>query len=342
MKKTSFAQRIIGWQRRHGRHHLPWQNTRDAYRIWLSEIMLQQTQVETVIAYYQRFLRSFPNVRALAKAPLSRVLEHWSGLGYYRRAHHLHAAAQYVVAHHSGSFPETQEKLMELPGVGRSTAAAIAVFAFQQRAAILDGNVKRVLARHQGIEGNPSLSTVEKTLWATAEALLAKRGLAEYTQGLMDLGAQICKRGKPDCLNCPVRQDCVAYLEQRTHLLPTPKTAQRLKEMHFQLLIIKRRQQILLEERTTQKIWAGLWSFPECGLAEDSAQIIHFRYGLTAETVKPRPVITHRLTHRLLVMTPIEIEVSGRLRTGTTCRFFACKEALSYAIPTPVRRILAP
>ncbi|MDR1529181.1 MAG: A/G-specific adenine glycosylase [Burkholderiales bacterium] len=340
MSRLSFAQRIVNWQRLHGRHHLPWQNTRDAYRIWLSEIMLQQTQVETVINYYQRFLRSFPNIRTLAKAPLSRVLEHWSGLGYYRRAHHLHAAAREVMNRYGGKFPETQEMLMALPGIGRSTAAAIAVFAFDQRAAILDGNVKRVLARHRAIEGNPSLSAIEKTMWAVAETLLPKRNLSEYTQGLMDLGASICTRRQPDCAHCPLRRDCVARLEQRTHLLPTPKTAQPLVELRFHILILKRKQRILLEERVTQKIWTGLWSFPECALTDDVAQVVKRRYGLTAAAIETFPVMTHRLTHRRLIMTPVEVDVRGRLRTTASCRFLSREEVLRDAIPTPVRSII--
>jgi len=199
---STLAARLIAWQRSHGRHDLPWQATRDPYRIWLSEIMLQQTQVATVIPYFERFVAEFPDVQALADAALGRVLELWSGLGYYRRAHLLHRAAQAIVADHEGVMPRDPESLAELPGIGRSTAAAIAALAHGTRAAILDGNVKRVLARHQAIEGYPGEARVERALWACAEALLPERDVATYTQGLMDLGATVCLRTAPRCSAC--------------------------------------------------------------------------------------------------------------------------------------------
>src|SRR5215468_6162464 len=210
-----FASRLIAWQREHGRHDLPWQRTRDAYRIWLSEIMLQQTQVATVIPYYERFVASFPDVNTLARASLDRVLEHWSGLGYYRRAHHLHAAAKAIVERHGGEFPRDAQTIATLPGIGRSTAAAIAAFAFGARGAILDGNVRRLLARHRGIAGYPGDAKVEQALWREADALLSDRDIETYTQALMDLGATICARGVPRCGDCPVATDCIARREGR-------------------------------------------------------------------------------------------------------------------------------
>src|SRR5206468_1019369 len=219
----SFAERLVAWQHTHGRHDLPWQHTRDAYRIWLSEIMLQQTQVATVIPYYQRFVAAFPDVRALAAAPLARVLEHWSGLGYYRRAHHLHGAAKAVVADHGGVFPTAAATLAALPGIGRSTAAAIATFAGGPPAPILDGNVKRVLARHRGIAGFPGAVEVERELWRNAEALLPRRDATAYTQALMDLGATVCTRAQPRCSECPVAADCVARATGRIAELPSPR-----------------------------------------------------------------------------------------------------------------------
>ncbi|MCL2297246.1 MAG: A/G-specific adenine glycosylase [Proteobacteria bacterium] len=339
----ALASRLIAWQRRQGRHHLPWQNTRDAYRIWLSEIMLQQTQVTTVIAYYERFVQSFPTVQSLAAAPLARVLEHWSGLGYYRRAHHLHAAAQTVVNEHNGVFPDTQERLMILPGVGRSTAAAIAVFAFGQRAAILDGNVRRLLARHQGIEGFPGLPDVEKTLWALAEQLLPKRHLEAYTQGLMDLGSQICTRSKPLCAQCPLRDDCVAYHQNRVHELPTPRSGKAPVRRDFCLLMLRRNGRVLLEARANRGIWSGLWSFPECDVGDNFAALIRARWGLTLIAKKAQPVMVHPLTHRTLHITPILATVRGRLSSTTALetRFFSLSEARQCALPAPVRRLLA-
>lgn len=338
----SFAQRIILWQRRHGRHHLPWQNTRDPYRIWLSEIMLQQTQVETVKSYYLRFLSVFPNVFALARAPVTQVLELWSGLGYYRRAHFLHHTARRIIDDYHGTFPETEQELTELPGIGRSTAAAIAVFAFHRHAAILDGNVKRILARHHGIEGDPTQSSVEKHMWAVAETLLPKNNLPAYTQGLMDLGAQICTRTCPDCPHCPLRQDCFAHAAQQTALLPSPRQRQTIPEIPFQLLVIRHQDRILLEERRTQKIWSGLWSFPECAMGEDATQTVQQRFGLKACDHVVHTPVRHRLTHRLLIMTPVELHVAHeRLRQTNHCRFYRHEEALSCAMPTPIRRILA-
>ncbi|MDR2016741.1 MAG: A/G-specific adenine glycosylase [Burkholderiales bacterium] len=340
-----FASRLIAWQRQQGRHHLPWQNTRDAYRIWLSEIMLQQTQVTTVIEYYLRFVKSFPTVQALAAAPLVRVLEHWSGLGYYRRAHHLHAAAQKVVKDYGGVFPDSQEQLMVLPGIGRSTAAAIAVFAFGHRAAILDGNVRRLLARHHGIEGFPGLPAVEKTLWALAEKLLPKQHLETYTQGLMDIGAQICTRSKPQCAQCPLRSDCAAYHQDRVHELPTPRSGKKATRRDFCLLMLCRNGRILLEVRANRGIWSGLWSFPECDTNDNLAALIRARWGLTLAAKTVQPVKIHKLTHRTLHITPILVTVRGRLRCAATApeaRFLTLSEARQCALPAPVRQLLAP
>ncbi|MDR0248007.1 MAG: A/G-specific adenine glycosylase [Burkholderiales bacterium] len=338
----AFASRLIAWQRRQGRHHLPWQNTRDAYRIWLSEIMLQQTQVTTVTGYYLRFVQSFPTVQTLAATSLARVLEHWSGLGYYRRAHHLHAAAQSVVNNYGGVFPDTQEQLMTLPGIGRSTAAAIAVFAFGRRAAILDGNVRRLLARHHGIEGFPGLPAVEKTLWALAERLLPKQNLEAYTQGLMDLGAQICTRGKPRCAQCPLRSDCVAYHQNRVHELPTPRSGKTPARRDFCLLILRRNGRVLLEARANQGIWSGLWSLPECDADDGFAALIRERWGLTLTAKIALPVMVHKLTHRTLHITPILATVRGRLHNTThlEARFLSLPEARQCALPAPVRRLL--
>ncbi|MCH2221614.1 MAG: A/G-specific adenine glycosylase, partial [Dechloromonas sp.] len=205
-----FTEQLITWQKVAGRHDLPWQNTRDAYRIWLSEIMLQQTQVGTVIPYYLRFLDSFPTVEALAAAPIEAVIEHWAGLGYYARARNLHRCAQQVATHFGGKFPANANELAELPGIGRSTAAAVAAFAFGQRAAILDGNVKRVLCRQFGIDGFPGQAAIHRKLWDLAESLLPEGDIERYTQGLMDLGATLCTRSRPRCDDCPVAAGCVA------------------------------------------------------------------------------------------------------------------------------------
>ena len=231
--------------------------------------MLQQTQVATVIPYYERFVAEFCDVRALGAAPVERVLELWSGLGYYRRAHHLHAAAQMVVARFAGKFPTDEQVLASLPGVGRSTAAAIAVFASGARAAILDGNVKRVLVRHRGIEGFPGNAKVETQLWQVAEALLPVNHIETYTQGLMDLGATLCTRTQPNCVACPVAHDCVAFNEKRQDELPSPRPRKALPHRALRVLLIERSGEILLERRPPMGVWGGLWSLPELPLDAD-------------------------------------------------------------------------
>jgi A/G-specific adenine glycosylase len=212
-RAANFSARIVEWQRTHGRHTLPWQRTRDPYRVWLSEIMLQQTQVATVLGYYDRFLERFADVRALAAADIDDVFALWSGLGYYSRARNLHRCAQAVVESHGGEFPRSSELLATLPGIGRSTAAAIAAFCFGERVAILDGNVKRVLSRVLAFDGDLAVASQERELWAQATRLLPQHGIESYTQGLMDLGATLCLARSPSCLLCPVRVDCVAARE---------------------------------------------------------------------------------------------------------------------------------
>ena len=257
-----FARRIVDWQRTHGRHDLPWQRTRDAYRIWVAEIMLQQTQVATVIPYYDRFLAAFPDVSALARADEDAVLAQWSGLGYYRRARHMHAAAREVVDRHRGAFPRDSAMLAALPGIGPSTAAAIAAFASGERGAILDGNVKRVLARHRGIDGDPASPAVESALWALARRLVPREAIGAYTQGMMDLGATLCTRTKPRCGDCPVARDCVARREGRTGELPGKRSRRALPHREVQLVWAERAGDVLLERRPSTGVWGRLWSLP--------------------------------------------------------------------------------
>src|SRR4051812_39484936 len=247
-----FAQKVVRWQRRHGRRDLPWQGTRDSYRIWLSEVMLQQTQVGTVIPYYERFLKKYPSVAALAAADEEHVLELWSGLGYYARGRNLHRAARLIARH---GFPRTASAIADLPGIGRSTAAAIAAFAYGERAAILDGNVKRVFARVFGVAD-------EKALWPLAERLLPKRAIEIYTQALMDLGATVCAR-KPRCERCPIASECIALKEGRIHELPPPPARRELPQREVTWLVLRRNGAVLVERRPSPGIWGGLWCFPE-------------------------------------------------------------------------------
>jgi A/G-specific adenine glycosylase len=339
---AAFAPALIAWQKKHGRHDLPWQCRHDAYAVWLSEIMLQQTQVSAVIPYYRRFLERFPDVAALAAAGEDEVLALWSGLGYYSRARNLHRAARQVADLHRGKFPDTLEALMALPGIGRSTAAAVLVFAFGKRAAILDGNVKRVLARLCAIDGYPGDSAVAARLWQAAEALLPKSGLRAYTQGLMDLGASLCTRTKPRCAECPVAGLCIAHREQRTAQLPAPKPRKALPQRRTTMLILRRAGEVLLEKRPPAGIWGGLWSFPELEGDADAIEICARRYGAEVEVQDALPLIAHGFTHFRLDILPLPLRVRRWPRRAAEPgqAWLPVAEALGAAIPQPVRLIL--
>lgn len=338
-----FASCLTAWQRQHGRHDLPWQNTRDPYAIWVSEIMLQQTQVSAVVPYYLRFMAAFPDVSTLARADEDRVLEHWSGLGYYSRARNLHAAAQQIVERHHGTFPQDIEAIQSLPGIGRSTAAAIAAFAFGSRQAILDGNVKRVLTRCFGIDGWPSQPAVEKRLWALAESLLPESGIEAYTQGIMDLGATLCTRSKPACITCPFTDSCVARRDNRIAELPATKPRKALPERQTIMLLLISGNEILLEKRPPTGIWGGLWSLPEIGIGADVLQSVRERFRLEAEEFPaPLPAFSHAFSHFRLHITPQPVHV-GRPFTraeesGTV--WLDKEDALGAALPAPVRKML--
>ena len=339
----AFASRVVAWQRTHGRHDLPWQNTRDAYRIWLSEIMLQQTQVATVLPYYTRFVAAFPDVAVLAQAPLDDVLAHWSGLGYYRRAHHLHQAAGVVVAQHGGEFPHDAATLASLPGIGRSTAAAIAAFAFGAREAILDGNVKRVLARHHGIDGWPGAPKVERALWNAANALLPTDEIEAYTQGLMDLGATICSRANPVCLHCPVSADCVARRERRIDVLPAPRPAKPLPQREVRVLVIEHGGEVLFEKRPAVGVWGGLWSLPECALDDDVRDIVRARFGADVAMRDALPPIAHGFTHFGLTMHPQRLAAARwpqRAEEGQGTLWLSPQDALAAALPAPIKKLV--
>lgn len=337
----SFSRRLIDWQRRLGRHQLPWQNTRDAYRVWLSEIMLQQTQVSTVIPYYARFLSRFPSIVELAGASLESVLELWSGLGYYARARNLHRCAQVLVRDHGGEFPKAPERIAELPGIGRSTAAAISVFAFGTRAAILDGNVKRVLARCYGITGAPGSAATEKALWQLAESLLPATDIEAYTQGLMDLGATVCTRGNPDCDVCPMHEICIARREGRQAELPTAKAKKVLPERDANLLLVTDGTQVLLERRPPAGIWGGLLSLPEADAA--ATRELARRHGLRLLDTQAMPMLKHVFTHfRLNIRATLcRVERSAGMVAEPGWEWLDLAETESAALPTPIRRLLA-
>jgi A/G-specific adenine glycosylase len=339
---AGFPDRIIAWQRTHGRHGLPWQQTRDPYRIWLSEIMLQQTQVATVIPYYLHFLEAFPDAAALAAAPLERVLERWSGLGYYRRAHHLYAAARVIVTVHDGAFPRDASTLATLPGVGRSTATAIAVFAFGVRGAILDGNVKRVIARHAGVEGFPGATKVEAALWRIAEARLPSDGIEAYTQGLMDVGATVCTRARPRCGECPVSADCVALATDRVGDLPSPRPRKRLPQRALRVLLIERAGEILFEKRPPTGIWGGLWSLPEVPVDADVVAACRQRFGVSAVPGDVLPAIEHAFTHFRLTLHPQRVAVRRWPARAEEPRlvWLTPGDADRAALPAPIRTLV--
>jgi A/G-specific adenine glycosylase len=347
-----FSTAIICWQKQHGRHALPWQNTRDAYRIWLSEIMLQQTQVAAVIPYYQRFLIRFPDVQSLAAAAPEEVMEHWSGLGYYSRARNLHRCAQQVVAEYGGAFPSDPAVLAELPGIGRSTAAAIAAFSYGTRAAILDGNVKRVFCRVFGIDGFPGAKPVEDALWRRAVALLPQREVEAYTQGLMDMGATLCTRSKPSCNVCPLAQRCVALAAARVHQLPVRKPKKAIPEKHTAMLVITDGDHVLLEQRPDSGIWGGLLSLPEVGHLggadigprQEFDTLIEYAvapFGVWGSCERLQP-FSHGFTHFKLHVVPYRVRLVRRLeRAGEGTHVWLKTDRLAgAALPAPVKKLL--
>jgi A/G-specific adenine glycosylase len=340
-QRPTFAQRVIAWQRVHGRRDLPWA-TRDPYRRWLSEIMLQQTQVATVIPYFERFVAAFPDVQTLADAPIDNVLAVWSGLGYYRRAHHLHQAAQRIAAEHRGEFPREAATLATLPGVGRSTAAAIAAFSQGERVAILDGNVKRVLARHRAIDGFPGAPKVAAKLWTVADALLPASDIAEYTQGMMDLGATVCTRANPRCGDCPVERDCRARRENRVAELPAPRPRKALPHREVRVLLFECRGEILLEKRPPLGIWGGLWSLPEIALDDDARTFARRRFDVEATVRADLAPIQHGFTHFALTLHPQRVDVAQRpIRAEMPSYVWLTRDdALHAALPSPIRKLL--
>jgi A/G-specific adenine glycosylase len=309
--------------------------------------MLQQTQVATVLPYFARFVADFPDVATLAAAPLARVLERWSGLGYYRRAHHLHAAARIVVERHGGCFPRDAETLATLPGIGRSTAAAITAFASGERVPILDGNVKRVLARHRGVDGWPGEPRVQARLWPIAESLIGPvsgpADVAGYTQGMMDLGATVCTRTRPRCIACPVAGDCVARREARIDELPSPRPRKALPRRAVIVLLHERQGRILMERRPPLGIWGGLWSLPEAPCDADVQAVIAARFNAVAHASRALPAIVHGFTHFALTMCPVQVQVDdGPMAAGMDgVDWFTPAAAVAAAVPSPIRRLLS-
>ena len=336
-----FARRLIAWQKTHGRHDLPWQNTTDPYRVWLSEIMLQQTQVATVVPYYARFLARLPTLADLAAAPVEDVMALWSGLGYYARARNLHACAQAVMKAHGGAFPRAPAAIAALPGIGRSTANAIAVFCFGARAPILDGNVKRVLCRYCGIEGFPGTQAVERQLWQLAAELLPAAETGTYIQAQMDLGATLCTRAQPRCGACPLAAQCVAYASGRTAELPQGKPRRALPQREATLLVLRHDARVLLEARPPAGIWGGLLSLPELPPGTDvSAHAATL--GCRVLDVTELPLLVHNFTHFRLTLRPLLVRAAPLPHAAEAGRrWLAAAEMQAAPLPAPIRKLLA-
>ena len=340
-----YAPALLQWFDANGRHDLPWQHPRTPYRVWLSEIMLQQTQVRVVIPYFERFVAALPDLPALAAAPQDDVLALWSGLGYYARARNLHAAAQRCVAEHGGDLPRDLDALTALPGIGRSTAAAILSQAWGDAHAILDGNVKRVLARVFGVDGWPGTPAVEKRLWALAESLVPDARLADYTQAQMDFGATLCTRHDPGCGDCPLQTSCVAHATGRVAELPTPKPGKALPERTATVLVLRdARGRALLQRRPPTGIWAALWSLPE--FADDAAALDWFDAHIEGDfdAGEALAVVPHTFSHYRLRMHPrawTDVAPGAAIRDNDDLRWVARDDLTTLGIPAPVRALLA-
>ena len=339
----TFATKLLNWYDIHGRHNLPWQVRCEPYRIWISEVMLQQTQVATVIPYFSRFMERFPNIAALAEADIDQVLHFWSGLGYYARARNLHKTAGIIMSDHGGMFPGTIEDVMNLPGIGRSTAAAILAQSFDQRHAILDGNVKRVLCRHQMIDGWPGKRETEQQLWALSDSLTPDERVGDYTQAIMDLGATVCTRGKPDCRKCPVNSDCQSFLNDAVNEYPVPKPSKRLPARQTRMLLIRDVQgHICLKQRPPTGIWGGLWSLPECD--GDAAHWATENLGITIATQDAQPAFRHTFSHFHLDISVIPATLtrphSSRIMETESIVWYNPAGNQELGLAAPVKKIL--
>jgi A/G-specific adenine glycosylase len=338
-----FAARLLDWHDAHGRHDLPWQQPIDAYRVWVSEIMLQQTQVGTVIPYFQRFIARFPDVRTLADAPEDEVLHHWTGLGYYARARNLHRSARIVRDHYGGALPQAPEELAALPGIGRSTAGAICAIAWGQRTPILDGNVKRVLSRYFAIAGEVTRAATLAELWAVADALTPAGRCGDYTQAIMDLGATVCTRTRPACALCPLAAACRARADGNPARFPAKKRGRAIPERRCQMLVIRSPDgAVLLEKRPATGIWGGLWSFPEIPEREDPAIACDRLTGTAPASLRRGTPFRHTFSHFHLDATPVFLRVGAvRARVMEDQRLIWYKpghERLGFA--APVKRLL--
>jgi A/G-specific adenine glycosylase len=344
MPQQSFAQKVLKWFNDHGRKDLPWQHNTTPYRVWVSEIMLQQTQVKTVIPYFERFMDTFPSVEALAQSPQDEVLHLWTGLGYYARARNLHKSAQQVANELDGKFPLTLDGLCELPGIGRSTAGAILSIACGQRASILDGNVKRVLARYHAVEGWPGQSAVHQRLWDIAEQYTPTKRCADYSQAMMDLGATLCTRSAPACERCPLNKGCEAYRdgEQTAYPGKKPRKVMPVKTTHF-LIARANNGHIWLEKRPSTGIWGGLWCFPEVPDAESAQRQCLDNWGKEPAKVESQDSFRHTFSHYHLDITPVIIDLQGNpesIMEGNRQLWYNVRQPPQIGLAAPVAALL--
>jgi len=328
----------------HGRKDLPWQQNPTPYEVWLSEIMLQQTQVSTVIPYYLRFTEQFPTVSDLANADVDNVLSLWTGLGYYARARNLHKAAKYIVESHDAKLPDNLEQLMALPGIGRSTAGAIMTLGFHQNYPILDGNVKRVLTRFFAIEGWPSKKEIENRLWLEAERLLPDKRIANYIQAQMDLGATLCTRSRPRCNDCPLQMDCRAYAQGNPTKFPTPKPKKATPTKYTNwIIVLNDKNEVLLTKRPSTGIWGGLWTFPEVIDATTIREYCSTNLSLSVDAISELTPFQHVFSHFKLNIQPFVIStkhISNAVNENNMVNWYKIDDALTLGLPAPVKTVL--
>ena len=336
-----FSQAVLNWFDEHGRHDLPWQKNKTPYRVWVSEIMLQQTQVATVIPYYQKFMKSFPNVKALASAPVDEVLHHWTGLGYYARARNLHKCAQMVMNEHAGRFPKNLEQLIALPGIGRSTAGAIGSISMGLASSILDGNVKRVLARFHAIEGWPGAKKVMDDMWLVAERYTPSERTADYTQAMMDLGATLCSRSKPKCEICPLVAQCEAYQLNRVKDFPFSKPKKDKPVKSTRMIMIEHEGEILLRQQPSSGLWGGLWIFPQQDLQDDVLAHPQLQ-NCQVKKVHRSDAFRHTFSHYHLDIHPVRVILKAKIdQVGEASTiWYNLKQPASVGLAAPVKKLL--
>ncbi len=339
--EDAFASAVINWYWSSGRQNLPWQDSDDPYRRWVSEIMLQQTQVTTVIPYFLRFIKQFPDISTLANSDIDQVFSYWTGLGYYTRARNLHRTARIVEGQHQGKFPDTYEEIVSFPGIGRSTAGAILAFSFGKPYPILDGNVRRVLARYHAIGGWPGKTKVADRLWSIAETHTPVENVGDYTQGMMDLGAKVCLRRQPHCLKCPLSTNCKGFEQENFAKFPGSRPKQkRSKRIIIMIMVRDHFGRVLLHQRPAFGIWAGLWSFPECPDGASPEAWIHENFGLRVKCGESWEVIHHGLSHLKLEIRPLPAKLCGTALIMKSCVWYKPGTPAGRGLAAPVRRLL--